>query len=129
MTDTRQKTGHIPPFGLRMQPELKKRLEEAATTEGRSLNAEIVARLEESLVWRYREDLFRLTGELWYETQKLADLEAVASDSLEATEQRRYVNALQNEIEDAGVRFVKISGQDPSRWKSPDIRANVRKMR
>lgn len=46
---TRPSTSHIAPFGLRMQPELRARLEESAQKTGRSLNAEIVARLEESL--------------------------------------------------------------------------------
>lgn len=46
--DPRPATGHIPPFGLRMQPDLKARLEESATAAGRSLNAEIVSRLEAS---------------------------------------------------------------------------------
>ncbi|AWL04225.1 hypothetical protein DIR46_07115 [Massilia oculi] len=45
---TRPATGHITPFGLRMQPELKERLEEAAHKAGRSLNAEVVDRLERS---------------------------------------------------------------------------------
>lgn len=39
----------IAPFALRMQPNLKAALEEAASASGRSLNAEIVARLEQSL--------------------------------------------------------------------------------
>lgn len=39
----------IPPFGVRMQPELKRRLEEVARKNGRSLNSEIVSRLEKSL--------------------------------------------------------------------------------
>ncbi|WP_363797822.1 Arc family DNA-binding protein [Lysobacter firmicutimachus] len=39
----------INPFGLRMPPELRSELEEAALSNGRSLNAEIVYRLEESL--------------------------------------------------------------------------------
>jgi hypothetical protein len=38
----------IVPFGLRLQPELKRRLEESATATGRSLNGEISARLEHS---------------------------------------------------------------------------------
>jgi hypothetical protein len=45
---TRQSTTNIPPYGLRMQPDLKARLEQEASAAGRSLNAEIVARLEES---------------------------------------------------------------------------------
>ena len=40
---------NITPFGLRLRPELKKRVEEAARANGRSLNAEITARLEASL--------------------------------------------------------------------------------
>jgi len=38
----------ITPYPLRVPPELRKRLEEAARDGGRSLNAEIVARLEQS---------------------------------------------------------------------------------
>lgn len=47
--ETRPSTGHINPFGLRLQPELKARLENAAERAGRSLNAEIVDRLTASL--------------------------------------------------------------------------------
>ncbi len=47
-TETRSTTAHIAPFGLRMQPDLRAKLEDAASASGRSLNAEIVARLEAS---------------------------------------------------------------------------------
>ncbi|MEE7478413.1 Arc family DNA-binding protein [Methylobacterium hispanicum] len=40
----------IPPFGLRMLPDLRRRVEEAAAENGRSLNAEIVNRLERSFL-------------------------------------------------------------------------------
>lgn len=40
---------NINPFGLRMQPALKARIEEEAKKNHRSINAEITARLEESL--------------------------------------------------------------------------------
>lgn len=43
---------NINPFGLRMQPTLKARIEEAAQANHRSLNAEITARLEESFAPR-----------------------------------------------------------------------------
>lgn len=46
--NTRPPTSHIAPFGVRMQPDLKERLEASAQEAGRSLNAEIVARLEAS---------------------------------------------------------------------------------
>lgn len=42
-------TSHIAPFGLRMQPSLREALEAKCERSGRSLNAEIVARLEKSL--------------------------------------------------------------------------------
>lgn len=42
------KIANIPPFGLRLQPELKRQVEEAAKANGRSLNAEITHRLEAS---------------------------------------------------------------------------------
>jgi hypothetical protein len=38
----------IRPFGFRMRPELKAALEQAAAQQGRSINSEIAARLEES---------------------------------------------------------------------------------
>lgn len=42
-------TREIAPFGVRMPPDLKTRLEAAAKINVRSLNAELVARLEQSL--------------------------------------------------------------------------------
>ena len=45
----------INPFGLRMLPELRALLEDAARTSGRSLNQEIVDRLMQSLLLGFRE--------------------------------------------------------------------------
>ncbi|MDV6226314.1 Arc family DNA-binding protein [Nitratireductor aquimarinus] len=50
MTEERKPMANIPPFGLRMQPDLKAQVEEAARANNRSLNAEIVSRLERSFV-------------------------------------------------------------------------------
>lgn len=47
MSDSQMR--NINPFGLRMQPELKAKIESAAKANHRSLNAEIVARLEDSI--------------------------------------------------------------------------------
>lgn len=44
-TTTTAPTGSIAPFGLRMLPELKDKIEESAKQSGRSMNAEIVERL------------------------------------------------------------------------------------
>jgi hypothetical protein len=41
-------TGSIAPFGLRMLPELRAKVEASAKESGRSMNAEVVARLEAS---------------------------------------------------------------------------------
>lgn len=50
MTDKeREPLANIAPFGLRMQPELKDRISASARRNNRSMNAEIVHRLEMSL--------------------------------------------------------------------------------
>jgi predicted HicB family RNase H-like nuclease len=43
------KTSEIAPLGVRMPPELKEHLRAAAETNRRSLNSEVVRRLEESV--------------------------------------------------------------------------------
>ncbi len=76
MNDTknsRPATGHLAPFGLRLQPDLKQRLMDSANQSGRSLNAELVARLEASyantpddkyreLVASFSESMERITS-------------------------------------------------------------------
>jgi hypothetical protein len=47
--ESKTPVGNIVPFGLRMQPGLKADLESAAEANGRSLTAEIIARLTETL--------------------------------------------------------------------------------
>lgn len=47
-TITTAPTGQLAPFGLRMLPELKEQIEAAAKASGRSMNAEIVNRLQAS---------------------------------------------------------------------------------
>jgi hypothetical protein len=56
MTEERKPLANIPPFGLRLQPDLKQRVEEAARANSRSLNSEIVARLELSFQPRATPD-------------------------------------------------------------------------
>lgn len=58
------KYSDIVPYGLRMQPDLKKKLEEAASGKPKwSLNAEIIERLEKSLTERHELGSFS-DGEL-----------------------------------------------------------------
>lgn len=47
-------SGEISPYGLRMPPDLRARLQKEADLVGRSLNAEIVARLWESVTKTHR---------------------------------------------------------------------------
>lgn len=63
-------TRDIAPFGVRMPPDLKSRVEAAATNGGRSINAEIVTRLEQSfslvsspLAWDDLVDLLQREAE------------------------------------------------------------------
>jgi Arc-like DNA binding domain len=63
--DPETKIASIPPFGLRMQSGLKRRLEEAAKANGRSLNSEIVARLEQSLASPDLEKRLALLEDIW----------------------------------------------------------------
>jgi hypothetical protein len=45
----KKKLSHIKPYGLRMQPDIRRVLEDAAKGKEQSLNSEIVSRLESSL--------------------------------------------------------------------------------
>lgn len=53
---------NIPPFGIRMEPELKNCLQESARANRRSLNGEIVLRLERSI--KKEKALNELGGEI-----------------------------------------------------------------
>lgn len=111
-TEVRAPTGHINPFGLRMQPELRARLEEAAAEAGRSLNAEIIGRLEESFErtaaadsYSYDQLVSMLTREITSQlpTSIIEALEAKYSQaSIEALElaklHQRQLDAVESEI-------------------------------
>lgn len=45
-----EKVANIAPFGLRMQPSLKAKVQESALRNNRSVNSEIVARIEQSFL-------------------------------------------------------------------------------
>lgn len=62
---------NINPFGLRMPAELKEKLEEEAKKNMRSLNAELVARLEES--FERKVDNMEV-AELTYQVQLLLQM-------------------------------------------------------
>ncbi len=62
---SRPPTANIPPFGLRMQPELKTLVEEAARASGRSMNAEVVARLESTFGPSHPQTNPRVLQDYW----------------------------------------------------------------
>lgn len=77
-----QKAANIVPFGLRMQPNLKQRIEAMARANNRSLNAEIVSRLEASLDAAETEP-----GKAgWVKTAKRAAASSPPNDRLDALE-------------------------------------------
>ena len=52
-----EKMTNLTPFGLRMQPDLKARMQASAEASHRSLNAEIVARLEAPALMSRRDEI------------------------------------------------------------------------
>ncbi|MEB1529874.1 Arc family DNA-binding protein [Xanthomonas sp. WHRI 7945] len=86
-TETRPSTATINPFGLRMQPELREQLEAAASESGRSLNAEITARLEASFASNDAEDFHRdfLNSVVFdtFEEEEDRDLRKIDRDSVD----------------------------------------------
>lgn len=61
----------INPFGLRMPLELRTQVEAAAKANGRSLNSEILARLQESFESRKEGDTLQRVSELPVELQEV----------------------------------------------------------
>lgn len=95
---------NINPFGLRMQPALRAKVEEAAKQNHRSLNAEIVARLEEtfsapSIKGRER---FVIQGESndWALTNVSALLRAAALHYERRADVISHITEAQADIED-----------------------------
>lgn len=71
---------NINPFGLRMQPELRAKLEEAARASGRSLNAEITHHLEQAMevagtsyATPSASNLIKIIGELAHQVRALSE--------------------------------------------------------
>lgn len=74
MSELKELLANIPPFGLRMQADLKDRMKKAAELNNRSMNAEIVARLEES------ENVEKFLADFQLAKQRILDQEAVIND-------------------------------------------------
>ncbi len=78
--NTPTRVADIPPFGLRLQPDLKQKLEDAAKASGRSLNAEIASRLEGTFASAdpYRKELADLGHDINLHDQIIGDLNEMA---------------------------------------------------
>lgn len=85
----------IPPYSLRMPQELRDRLESVAKANHRSLNAEILARLESTLAEQNRAldtDLAEFAEEMF----AAADAEATAA---QAPELARRMSAVEHQLQ------------------------------
>ena len=85
---TEQKIANIAPFGLRMLPELKERIAQAAEASGRSMNAEIVGRLELALeedIWE-REKFISLLDRKQHTIDKMMHILSEEMDRQRALE-------------------------------------------
>lgn len=104
-------TGSIAPFGLRMLPELKEKIEEAARASGRSMNAEIVVRLHQS--FEPDSAVGQATSEHGFETTSLKqeierlnklleERKALSQNELEAQSKAIAAEALKHLYAEAG---------------------------
>lgn len=103
---------NINPFGLRMQPSLKSALEESAKEAKRSLNAEIVARLEASI---FKE----VSTNSIVSASKAKELAAAARTHI-AAELRNQVIAGLNSAISKGATFTAIDWDELDLWEMSD---------
>lgn len=72
MTDSSPK--QLPPYGLRIPPDLKEGIQKAAKENNRSMHAEIIARLEAS--FRQSIDLQHLVDQAYETERRISSVEA-----------------------------------------------------
>lgn len=95
----------IAPFGLRMPPELKKEIEESAKRNKRSLNAEIVDRLEET----FRQDKFLPEGLGHGELIAALEEEISKREDLETRMSREYGTDFFDAMKDEIIAAIRSS--------------------
>ena len=93
---------NINPFGLRLQPELKAAIERAAEKNGRSINAEIHARLEESFFGGDPSPAQRYVDEAML--QAVRDKAETAIAALMDDERVKIIQAIREEMRGMGAR-------------------------
>lgn len=91
----REKLSSIAPFGLRMLPEMRQRVSEAAEDNGRSMNSEIVARLQATFDSEDMKDEGQQErDELWREIHRRdARIRQVETEAYERTKAIEEINA------------------------------------
>jgi regulator of replication initiation timing len=102
-----EKVSNVPPFGLRMLPDLKERVAIHAMANGRSLNAEIVDRLQASFAPRALSDgdLKDTLDKLLEENKMLrTTVETMANQlNLQMADERKRMSALLDRFVDMDV--------------------------
>lgn len=106
--DERTLTTNITPFGLRMQPSLKAKIEEAARDSARSMNSEIVARLEDSFNDGSASELRQTIAKL----QRALDAAKRAMDaSFSSADATRAISEMyEREVLELQERLTQIAG-------------------
>lgn len=112
--DKRLPTSHIPPFGLRMQADLRERLERAATAAGRSLNSEIVKRLEDSFSGTAVSADDVVAKAEGSDVVELIALQKIMADMY--TSQQAYLTAKIFDLLDANGELEKYKSEESSSW-------------
>lgn len=116
MADETKYPTRIPPYGLRMPPDLKQRVEASAKANGRSLNAEIVTALE----YQYPaptplDDFKHAVGQAFHDfftaENEQQSLEAVGD--LQAIMGQKLEEAIEGEVEKR-LKEREASGKDAS---------------
>ena len=99
MADESKYPTRIAPYGLRMPPDLKDRVQAAAEANNRSMNAEIVAALEE----KYPAPRSQTLSEVWKRLEAMREAAGDDPEKLEAAQafENRVANILKQAIEAA----------------------------
>ena len=116
---------NINPFGLRLQPDLKAKLEAAAKQNKRSLNAEISARLEASFIPRSMDDierdslskLERELADLSIESFKLADQMRILRSAMDKSGEPEK-SRLFEQLADLGLRLGHLEARKHQRLQA-----------
>lgn len=109
---------------LRMPPELREQIEAQSKINGRSMNAEIVYRLEQSFLWQNKGDYLR--GEQSRETPKKDRLEKTSSQKVNMIGKIHPFETLADEVKWITLRMREI-GEALETYDTEAIKEGVKK--